>query len=79
MYISGHALVILGGPQEPLQTIYVDDTDKLEAVAFDEESGRIAVCGGPDVFVYQPWGIKGETPKVRITNLSLEDLALRRI
>ncbi|KAJ5738784.1 hypothetical protein N7493_001939 [Penicillium malachiteum] len=62
-YISGHALVILGGPQTPLQTIYVDDTDKLEAVAFDEASGKIAVCGGADVFIYQPWGIKGETPK----------------
>ncbi|KAJ5097458.1 hypothetical protein N7456_008179 [Penicillium angulare] len=62
-YISGHALVILGGPQNLLQTIYVDDTDKLEAVAFNEASGKIAVCGGPDIFVYHPWGIKGETPK----------------
>ncbi|KAJ5295009.1 hypothetical protein N7508_009830 [Penicillium antarcticum] len=65
-YISGHALVILGGPQKLLQTIYVDDTDALEAVAFEETSGKIAVCGGPDVFVYQPYGIQGETLKVRI-------------
>ncbi|KAJ5224892.1 RAVE complex protein Rav1 C-terminal [Penicillium citrinum] len=62
-YISGHALVILSGPQTLLQTIYVDDTDTLQAVAFDEESGNIAVCGGPDVFVYQPYGIPGETLK----------------
>ncbi|CAG7953147.1 unnamed protein product [Penicillium nalgiovense] len=62
-YISGHALVILGGPQTLLQTIYVDDTDALEAVAFNETSGKIAVCGGPDVFVYQPYGIQGETLK----------------
>ncbi|KAJ5904487.1 hypothetical protein N7504_006870 [Penicillium tannophilum] len=62
-YISGHALVILGGPQTILQTIYVDDTDKLEAVIINEASGKIAVCGGSDVFVYQPWGIQGETPK----------------
>ncbi|KAJ5126835.1 RAVE complex protein Rav1 C-terminal [Penicillium atrosanguineum] len=62
-YISGHALVILGGPQTLLQTIYVDDTEKLEAVAFDEASGKIAVCGGPDVFIYQPYGIQGETLK----------------
>ncbi|CAL5871667.1 uncharacterized protein PFLUO_LOCUS5920 [Penicillium psychrofluorescens] len=62
-YISGHALVILGGPQTLLQTIYVDDTDSLEAVAFDEATGNIAVCGGPDVFVYQPYGLKGETLK----------------
>ncbi|KAJ5091472.1 RAVE complex protein Rav1 C-terminal [Penicillium alfredii] len=65
-YISGHALIILGGPQTLLQTIYVDDTESLEAVAFDEASGKIAVCGGPDVFVYQPYGIQGETLKVRI-------------
>ncbi|KAJ5167097.1 uncharacterized protein N7482_005878 [Penicillium canariense] len=62
-YISGHALVILGGPQTLLQTIYVDDTEKLEAVAFDEASGKIAVCGGPDVFIYQPYGVQGETLK----------------
>ena len=49
-----------------LQTIYVDDTDSLEAVAFDEATGKIAVCGGPDVFVYQPYGLKGETLKVCI-------------
>ncbi|OJJ49980.1 hypothetical protein ASPZODRAFT_13084 [Penicilliopsis zonata CBS 506.65] len=62
-YISGHALVILGGPQKLLQTIYVDDTEALEAVTIDEATGRIAVCGGPDTFVYQPYGIKDETLK----------------
>lgn len=44
----------------------MDDTENLEAVVIDESSGKIAVCGGPDVFVYQPYGIKGETLKVRI-------------
>ncbi|CAG8239628.1 unnamed protein product [Penicillium salamii] len=67
-YISGHALVILSGPQTLLQTIYVDDTDILEAVVIDESSGKIAVCGGPDVFVYQPYGIKGETLKWSLLN-----------
>ncbi|OJI91103.1 hypothetical protein ASPTUDRAFT_113091 [Aspergillus tubingensis CBS 134.48] len=62
-YISGHALVILGGPHKLLQTIYVDDTDALEAVTVDELSGKIAVCGGPDVFIYQPYGIQHETLK----------------
>lgn len=66
MYISGNALVILGGPHKLLQTIYVDDTDTLEAVTVDEASGKIAVCGGPDVFIYQPYGIQHETLKVRI-------------
>jgi hypothetical protein len=77
-YISGHALVILGGPQALLQTIYVDDTEKLEAVAFDEASGKIAVCGGPDVFIYQPYGIQGETLKVRITRVGSLALSLGR-
>ena len=58
-------MVILGGPQQLLQTIYVDDTESLEAVAIDEASGKIAVCGGPDVFVYQPYGIQYGTLKVR--------------
>ncbi|KAL2006687.1 hypothetical protein VTN00DRAFT_9355 [Thermoascus crustaceus] len=62
-YISGHALVILGGAQKLLQTIYVDDVQSLEAIAVDEATGNIAVCGGPDIFVYHPYGIKGETLK----------------
>jgi hypothetical protein len=65
VYISGQALVILGGPHKLLQTIYVDDTPALEAVAIDEASGRIAVCGGPYAFVYQPYGVLNETLKVR--------------
>jgi hypothetical protein len=64
VYISGQALVILGGPHKLLQTIYVDDTQALEAVAINEASGKIAVCGGPHVFVYQPYGILDETLKV---------------
>ncbi|PTU23083.1 hypothetical protein P175DRAFT_0454418 [Aspergillus ochraceoroseus IBT 24754] len=61
VYISGQALVILGGPHKLLQTIYVDDTKALEAVVIDEASGKIAACGGPDVFIYQPYGIQNET------------------
>jgi len=77
-YISGHALVILGGPQTLLQTVYVDDTKNLEAVAFDEASGKIAVCGGPDIFVYQPYGIQGETLKVRILQIGPPALSAGR-
>lgn len=33
-------------------------------MAIDEASGKIAVCGGADVFVYQPYGIQYETLKV---------------
>ncbi|KAL4977321.1 RAVE protein 1 C terminal-domain-containing protein [Aspergillus desertorum] len=63
VYISGQALVILDGPHKLLQTIYVDDTEALEAVAIDGASGRIAVCGGPYAFVYEPYGTYGETLK----------------
>ncbi|KAL4956308.1 RAVE protein 1 C terminal-domain-containing protein [Aspergillus filifer] len=63
VYISGQALVILGGPHKLLQTIYVDDTSALEAVSIDEASGKIGVCGGPFIFVYQPYGIRDETLK----------------
>ncbi|KAL5339866.1 RAVE protein 1 C terminal-domain-containing protein [Aspergillus crustosus] len=63
VYISGQALVILGGPNKLLQTIYVDDTPALEAVAIEETSGKIAVCGGPHTFIYQPYGIQDETLK----------------
>ncbi|PGH06708.1 hypothetical protein AJ80_08125 [Polytolypa hystricis UAMH7299] len=55
-YISGHALVILGGVNKLLQTIYTDDdADPLEAVVVDEASGRIAVAVGPEIAVYQPY------------------------
>ncbi|KAH8698569.1 WD repeat protein [Talaromyces proteolyticus] len=62
-YISGHALVILTGAQTLLQTIYVDDTDCLEAISIDEATGQIAVSGGSDIFIYRPNGFKGESLK----------------
>ena len=52
MYISGHALVILGGPHQLLQTIYVDDTDALEAVTIDELSGKITNAW-PEMYTYR--------------------------
>ncbi|KAK2810108.1 hypothetical protein FQN50_003302 [Emmonsiellopsis sp. PD_5] len=63
-YISGHALVILSGAHKLLQTIYLDDTDAtLETVVIDEPSGKIAVAGGADVFVLQPYTIGDDTVK----------------
>jgi len=43
----------------------VDDVESLQAIAVDEATGKIAVCGGPDIFVYHPYGIKEEALKVR--------------
>ena len=65
VYISGNAIVILGGAHNLLQTIYVDDTDALQAVVINEFSGKIAVCGGRDIFVYHAYRIHDEAPKVR--------------
>ncbi|KAK4248662.1 RAVE protein 1 C terminal-domain-containing protein [Corynascus novoguineensis] len=55
-YITGNALVILGAPDELLQTVYDDDTEPLQAIALDEASGKIAVCTRHVVRVYQPLG-----------------------
>jgi hypothetical protein len=55
-YISGDALVILGGPNRVLQTIYIEEDQVLQAVSFDETTGKIAVCAGVNVYVYKPYG-----------------------
>ncbi|KAI1428477.1 WD repeat domain-containing protein [Xylaria sp. FL1777] len=54
VYITGNALSILSDPATVLQTIYDDDSRKLEAVAFDEFSGKIAACTDGTVRVYRP-------------------------
>lgn len=56
VYISGSALVILGGPHQLLQTIYNEEHSDLDAVAIDEASGKIATCSGDEVTVYKPYG-----------------------
>ncbi|MCJ1390389.1 regulator of (H+)-ATPase in vacuolar membrane [Xylographa bjoerkii] len=56
VYISGNALVILGGPHQLLQTIYHDDTQILGAVAIDKETGKIATCSGGNIHIYRPYG-----------------------
>ena len=55
-YISGNAIIVLGGPQQILQTIYVDDVESLSAVTVEETSGAIAACGGQNVYIYEAFG-----------------------
>ncbi|OAX85370.1 hypothetical protein ACJ72_00259 [Emergomyces africanus] len=62
-YISGQALVILGGAHKLLQTIYLDDREPLEVVVIDEASGRIAVAAGPDISVFNPYRVGDDTWK----------------
>jgi CobQ-like glutamine amidotransferase family enzyme len=64
-YVSGTAIIILGGPQDILQTIYVDDVESLEAITIEETTGTIAVCGGPNAYIYKPYGREENVLKVR--------------
>ncbi|GAP90103.1 putative wd repeat-containing protein [Rosellinia necatrix] len=54
VYITGNALSILSDPHTIIHTIYDDDSRELEAVAFDEFSGKIAACTDATVRIYRP-------------------------
>ncbi|WQF81494.1 Putative RAVE complex protein Rav1 [Colletotrichum destructivum] len=56
VYITGSAFTILTDSDTVLQTIYDDDPSHLQAVAFDESSGKIATCTQSVVRVYRPFG-----------------------
>ncbi|KAI0112184.1 RAVE protein 1 C terminal-domain-containing protein [Nemania sp. FL0031] len=56
VYITGNALSILSDPGAILHTIYDDDSRSLEAVAFDESSGKIAASTDQTVRIYRPLG-----------------------
>ncbi|KAI1639422.1 RAVE protein 1 C terminal-domain-containing protein [Biscogniauxia mediterranea] len=56
VYITGNALAILSDPVTILQTIYDDDERKLDAVSFDESSGKIATCTDSTIRIYRPLG-----------------------
>ncbi|KAL8964077.1 MAG: hypothetical protein Q9183_004723, partial [Haloplaca sp. 2 TL-2023] len=56
VYISGNALIILGGPRDLLQTIYVEESCALNAVAVDDVSGKIAAASSEGIYVYRPYG-----------------------
>ncbi|KAI9784405.1 MAG: regulator of (H+)-ATPase in vacuolar membrane [Peltula sp. TS41687] len=55
-YISGQALTILCGPDIICQTIYHDGSEPLQAVAFDETSGKVATCSERGIYIYKPNG-----------------------
>lgn len=68
-YVSGNAIVILGGAQQLLQTIYLNDANYLVAVTVDEQSGKIAVSDGDRIFVYAPQGKDERVLKVILIDL----------
>ena len=55
-YITGNAFSILGEPDTLIQTIYDDGEDTLQAIAFDEATGKIAVSTHRNVRIYKPFG-----------------------
>ncbi|CAK7218750.1 regulator of (H+)-ATPase in vacuolar membrane [Sporothrix curviconia] len=64
-YITGNALAILSDYNTLQQTIYDDDETPLEAVAFDETTGRIATCTNRVVRVYQPVGVLEDSLRIQ--------------
>ncbi|KAK8223278.1 WD repeat protein-like protein [Phyllosticta capitalensis] len=63
-YISGNALIVLGGgPRSILQTTYHHDDAHLRSVVFDETTGKIAVASKKAVYVYKPYGVDFGEPK----------------
>jgi len=63
-YITGNAFSILGEPDTLIQTIYDDDEDPLQSIAFDEATGKIAVCTHRSVRIYKPFGWEENALKV---------------
>jgi hypothetical protein len=47
-----------------VQTIYDDEDAPLEAIAFDEYTGKIANCTSSQVRVYKPLGLGDQSHKV---------------
>jgi hypothetical protein len=66
VYVTGNALSILSDPGTVLQTIYDNDDRRLEAVAFDESSGKIAACTDGTVRIYRPLGHTDDSLKVSL-------------
>ncbi|KAI8160540.1 Regulator of V-ATPase in vacuolar membrane protein 1 [Colletotrichum sp. SAR 10_70] len=56
VYITGSAFTILCDPGTIVQTVYDEDPAHLQAVAFDEWSGKIATCTNSVIRVYKPFG-----------------------
>lgn len=67
----------MSGPQAIVQTIYTDTNDELEAIAVDEESGRIATCTRTAVVVYKPRTADTKAP-LKVRAHPMPSLSMRR-
>jgi hypothetical protein len=68
-YISGNTAVLLAGVDKLLQTIYFDH--QLAAIAIDEVTGKLAVCGAGNIWVYKPHFRGRENVKVDFDSMEL--------
>lgn len=59
-----------------MQTIYHDDVSLLDAVAIDKDTGKIAVLGQSNVYVYRPYGLEEASLKVRGIDIVMTWLTL---
>lgn len=48
--------MILDKPNRVLQTTYIEKEEELEAVTFDEATGKIVTCSNANIYVYKPYG-----------------------
>lgn len=48
-------MIILGSPNEILQSITLDDDSQFTAVTIDDVTGKIAASTGSVVYVYHPY------------------------
>ncbi|KAB5528187.1 RAVE protein 1 C terminal-domain-containing protein [Coniochaeta sp. 2T2.1] len=63
IYITGNGFAILAGPEKLIQTVYDDNEDPLDAIVFDEATGKIAVCTNSSVRIYRPFGLEDDALK----------------
>ncbi|KAL8692137.1 MAG: hypothetical protein Q9218_002779 [Villophora microphyllina] len=56
VYISGNGIMILSGPHDLIQTIYLEECSLLVAITIDETTGKIATASPSKIYVYRPYG-----------------------
>ena len=54
--MSANALIILDGPCNLIQTIYLEECEALDSVTIDAASGKIVTCSSNAIYVYKPYG-----------------------
>lgn len=72
-YIAGNALIVLGGPNDLIQTITHDEDEKLVTVAIHDITGKIAAASKTSLYIYKPFGHDFDAPRVSPTLKCIQD------